>query len=63
MTKKKAVSIRQDPMRETTDINEANNKWPSVAEPSKFQLFKMGGAARGQSLGVNPMQNAQQKKN
>ena len=63
MTKKKAVSIRQDPMRETADINEANNKWPSVAEPTKFQLFKMGGAARGQSLGVNPMQNARQKSN
>jgi hypothetical protein len=63
MTKKKAVSIKQDPMRETADINEANNKWPSVAEPSKFQLFKMRAAARGQSQGVNPMQNAQQKKN
>jgi hypothetical protein len=63
MTKKKAVSIKQDPMRETADINENNNKWPSVAEPSKFQLFKMGGAARGQSQGVNPMQHAQQKKN
>lgn len=63
MTKKKAVSIKQDPMRETADINEGNNKWPSVAEPSKFQLFKMRAAARGQSQGVNPMQNAQQKKN
>jgi hypothetical protein len=63
MTKKKAVSIKQDPMRETADINENNNKWPSVAEPTKFQLFKMRAAARGQSQGVNPMQNAQQKKN
>ncbi|MGV3595807.1 MAG: M1 family metallopeptidase, partial [Sediminibacterium sp.] len=63
MTKKKAVSIKQDPMRETADINENNNKWPAVAEPTKFQLFKLRAAARGQSQGVNPMQNAQQKKN
>lgn len=63
MTKKKAVSIKQDPMRETADINEENNKWPASAEPSKFSLFKMRAAARGQSQGLNPMQNAQQKKN
>jgi hypothetical protein len=63
MTKKKAVSIKQDPMRETADINENNNKWPAVAEPTKFQLFKLRAGVRGQSQGVNPMQNAQQKKN
>lgn len=61
VTTKKAVSIRQDPMRETADINEANNVWPSVESPSKFQLFKIRAAGRGQSQGVNPMQNALQK--
>ncbi|NCT94843.1 MAG: M1 family peptidase [Chitinophagaceae bacterium] len=63
MTKKKAVSIRQDPMRETADINEANNKWPVAAEPSKFGLFKMRAGIRGQSQGVNPMQHAMEKRN
>ncbi len=63
MTKKKAVSIRQDPMRETADINEANNKWPVSAEPSKFGLFKMRAGIRGQSQGVNPMQHAMEKRN
>ena len=57
--KRKAVkSIRLDPMRETADINEKNNTWPTLEQPSKFQLFKSRersgrGAAGG---GVNPMQ-------
>ncbi len=61
VTTKKAVSIRQDPMRETADINESNNVWPASEVPSKFSLFKMRAAGRGQSQGVNPMQNAMQK--
>ncbi|GAC1438987.1 MAG: M1 family metallopeptidase [Sediminibacterium sp.] len=63
MTRKKAISIKLDPMHETADINENNNSWPQVAEPSKFTLFKTKTAARGQSLGLNPMQHAQQLKN
>ncbi len=63
LTRKKAVSIKLDPMRETADINESNNTWPSIAEPSKFSLFKArAGGARGQSQGLNPMQRAAQQK-
>lgn len=66
LTKKKAVSIKLDPLRETADINEGNNTWPKAgaapAEPSKFSLFKAASRQRGQSQGVNPMQNALQKK-
>ncbi len=62
LTNKKATKIQLDPLRETADINEANNKWPASAEPSKFSLFKGGaGRGRGQSSGINPMQNALQK--
>jgi hypothetical protein len=62
LTNKKATSIQLDPMRETADINENNNSWPKVAAPSNFSLFKMKGAGRGQSMGLSPMQNAQNKK-
>ena len=53
-----AVSIKIDPMRETADINEKNNSWPSIAEPSKFQLFKVrsGNPRGGGNNNVNPMQ-------
>jgi hypothetical protein len=57
---KEVAAIRLDPMRETADIDETNNYWCKLPEPSKFQIFKQkvtaGGAARGQSAGVNPMQ-------
>lgn len=65
LTRKKAVGIKLDPMKETADINENNNIWPKTgavtAEPSKFSLFKAANRSRGQSQGVNPMQNALQK--
>jgi hypothetical protein len=60
---KEVASIKLDPMRETADINEGNNVWPTVATPSKFQLFKVrsgaagGRGARGGASGnINPMQ-------
>ncbi len=62
LTNKKAVSIQLDPMRETADIDESNNKWPNVAAPSKFALFKSKGFARGQSIGLSPMAASQNKK-
>ena len=62
LTNKKAVSIKLDPMRETADIDETNNSWPNVVEPSKFSLFKARAFGRGQSMGLSPMQNAQNKK-
>lgn len=65
LTRKKAASIKLDPMKETADINEANNSWPRngavTTEPSKFAIFKAANRQRGQSQGVNPMQNALQK--
>jgi hypothetical protein len=62
LTSKKAVSIQLDPMRETADIDESNNKWPNVAAPSKFALFKSKGFSRGQSIGLSPMAASQNKK-
>ncbi len=55
---KEVTSIKLDPMRETADIDESNNYWGKLPEPSKFQIFKQRttAAARGQSNGVNPMQ-------
>jgi hypothetical protein len=56
---KEVASILVDPYRETCDIDETNNYWGKLPEPSKFQVFKQkvaAGAARGQSAGVNPMQ-------
>ncbi len=62
LTSKKAVSIQLDPMRETADIDESNNKWPNLAAPSKFALFKSKGFSRGQSIGLSPMAASQNKK-
>jgi hypothetical protein len=56
---KEVASIKLDPMRETADIDETNNYWGKLPEPSKFQVFKQkvnAAGARGQSVGVNPMQ-------
>ncbi|MBP5999069.1 MAG: M1 family peptidase [Sediminibacterium sp.] len=61
LTSKKAVSIQLDPMRETADIDESNNKWPNVAAPSKFAIFKSKGFTRGQSIGLSPMAASQNK--
>jgi hypothetical protein len=61
---KEVASIKLDPMRETADIDESNNSWGTIAEPTKFQMFKTKqGAARGQTQGgINPMQKAQERK-
>jgi hypothetical protein len=61
---KEVASVRLDPMKETADINESNNTWNSMPEPSKFTVFKTRqGAPRGaQPAGVNPMQKAKEKK-
>jgi hypothetical protein len=55
---KEVASILVDPYRETCDIDETNNYWGKLPEPSKFQVFKQkaAGNARGQTAGVNPMQ-------
>jgi len=55
---KEVASIQLDPYRETCDIDETNNYWGKLPEPSKFQVFKqrVAAGARGQSAGINPMQ-------
>ncbi len=66
MKDKEVASIRLDPMRETADIDENNNKWPSVPTPSKFTVFKQQGGgprgAGGAGTTKNPMQAANEKK-
>ncbi|MEP7257849.1 MAG: M1 family metallopeptidase [Flavitalea sp.] len=56
MKDKEVASIRLDPMRETADIDESNNTWGNISTPSKFTLYKTKQESRGQSTGVNPMQ-------
>jgi hypothetical protein len=60
---KEVKSIKLDPNRETADIDESNNSWPTVQTESKFQVFK----AKQQLLrsipqSNNPMQQAKEKK-
>ena len=62
---KEVASVKLDPYRETADINEANNSWNTIAEPSKFTIFKQaqgGGPRSGGSQTGNPMQKADDKK-
>jgi len=61
---KEVVSIKLDPMRETADIDESNNSWPTVnSTPTKFQLYKMKQQnQRNPQQGINPMQKAAEKK-
>ncbi len=59
---KEVASMKLDPMRETADIDETNNSWNNVPPPSKFTVFKQKQVARGQSVGVNPMGKAEEKK-
>jgi hypothetical protein len=62
---KEVASVKLDPLRETADINEANNNWNSIPEPSRFSIFKGGQVGRGPRGGGgqtgNPMQRAQDK--
>ncbi len=65
MKDKEVTAIRLDPMRETADIDESNNKWPKVPELTKFQVFKQDGfGPRGGGGGnqKNPMQTSKDKK-
>lgn len=54
LKKKEVASIRLDPMRETADIDETNNRWPVTDIPSRFQLFKSRNGIR--QAGRNAMQ-------
>jgi hypothetical protein len=62
---KEVASVKLDPYRETADINEANNGWNTIPEPTKFAVFKArqgGGPRGGGGQANNPMQKAQEKK-
>jgi len=62
---KEVASIKLDPYRETADVNESNNGWNTIAEPTKFAVFKArqgGGPRGGGGQANNPMQKAQEKK-
>ena len=61
MKDKEVASIKLDPMKETADIDESNNSWGNIAEPSKFQLFKQKQGVTP-APGINPMQKAKEKK-
>ncbi len=62
---KEVASVKLDPFRETADINESNNSWNNIPEPSKFTIFKSrqggGGPRSGAGQLGNPMQRAQEK--
>lgn len=62
MKNKKVKSVTLDPMRETADINEANNKWPKSFTPNRVELYKAKTIGRGQSTGGNPMQENRKRK-
>ena len=62
---KEVASIKIDPMKETADINEKNNSWNTMPEPSRFTIFKQaqtGGRRNQGGQSGNPMQRAQEKK-
>ena len=62
---KEVATVKLDPLKETADINESNNSWNTIPEPSKFTLFKQGqaqGRRSGGSQTGNPMQRAQDSK-
>lgn len=59
LKEKKVVGIKLDPYRETADIDENNNNWPVVEQPSKYQLYKNRverGRRNNNAGGINPMQ-------
>ncbi|GEO08056.1 M1 family metallopeptidase [Segetibacter aerophilus] len=64
MKDKEVASILLDPLKETADIDETNNRWGATATPpTRFELFKLKqGAGRGQSSGITPMQKARENK-
>jgi len=62
MKDKEVASIKLDPMRETADINEANNSWGgSTAAPSRFAVYKQKQGGNPVQI-PTPMKKAQDKK-
>ena len=61
MKDKEVASIKLDPYRETADIDETNNTYGDIKPASKFNLFKQKQNVPP-TIGVNPMQKANEKK-
>ncbi len=56
---KEVASVRLDPFKETADIDESNNGWNTIPEPSKFKTFKQSqDRTKGEGQDVNPMNKA-----
>jgi hypothetical protein len=59
---KEVTSVKLDPFRETADINESNNSFNAIPEPSRFTIFKARQGGRGGAgQAGNPMQRAIEK--
>ncbi|HET9056181.1 MAG TPA: M1 family metallopeptidase [Chitinophagaceae bacterium] len=62
MKDKEVVSVKLDPYKETADIDESNNTYGNIKEPSRFKLFKQKQNV-DPAPGINPMQKAKESKN
>ena len=58
---KEVASVKLDPYKETADIDESNNTYGNIKEPSKFKVFKQKQGVTP-APGINPMQKAMEKK-
>jgi hypothetical protein len=58
---KEVASVKLDPYKETADIDESNNTYGNIKEPSKFKVFKQKQGVIP-APGINPMQKAMEKK-
>jgi len=53
---KEVASIQLDPFKESADIDESNNGWNTMPEPSKFKAFKQKLKMEGgKGMDINPM--------
>lgn len=53
---KEVASILIDPFKETADIDESNNGWNVIPQPSKFKAFKQRKTMeKGEGTDINPM--------
>ena len=58
---KEVASVKLDPYKETADIDETNNTFGNIKEPSKFKVFKQKQNVTP-ATGINPMQKAMETK-
>ncbi len=58
---KQVASIVLDPLKETCDIDESNNRWNTDVAPSRFELFKARQGDGRFPKSENRMQKAQKK--